>query len=292
MNKINNGNILFNYLANNCNPNGNPAEENMPRITSDGRIEVSDLRLKRYIRDELIRNGHEVYVSKILDGKSSLSNNAKHIMSKDRVKNSSHLHEFTDVRMFGGVYAKTGDKYHLTGPIQFSYGNSFEQDVEIIESKIITTFKTSEGKDNSVGSMGKDYRIKSATIGFDGSISARNAEHTGMTTEDLDLFDEAMEYGIIMSKSRSKRGQFPLVYMRLEYNDGVSFFSRNLTEFISQKDDSQDYSELMIYLSEIEDKIKKVYLVYDKRYFTQNIEPLQNIFGERLFAKEFFAKIK
>jgi len=111
-----------------------------------------------------------------------------------------------------------------------------------------------------------------------------------MTTEDLDLFDESMEYGIIMSKSRSKRGQFPLIYMRLEYNNGVSFFSRNLTEFVEQKEDGQDYSELMIYLSEIEDKIKKVYLVYDKRYFTQNIEPLQNIFGERLFAKEFFAK--
>ena len=291
MSKINNGNILNIYLAKNCNPNGNPAEENMPRITSDGRIEVTDLRLKRYVRDYLIDElGEEVYVSKILDGKSSLSNKAKHIMAKDRVKSSDQLIEFTDVRMFGGVFPKEKDKYHLTGPIQFAFGNSFEKDVEIIETKIITTFKTKDDKDSSVGSMGKDYRIKSATIGFDGSISARNAEHTGMTTEDLDLFDESMEYGIIMSKSRSKRGQFPLIYMRLEYNNGVSFFSRNLTEFVEQKEDGQDYSELMIYLSEIEDKIKKVYLVYDKRYFTQNIEPLQNIFGERLFAKEFFAK--
>jgi len=290
MSKINNGNILNIYLAKNCNPNGNPAEDNMPRVSSDNRIEVTDLRLKRYVRDYLIDIGNEVYVSKILDGKSSLNHKAKHIMADKRTESSEQLTEFIDIRLFGGVFPKSKDKYNLTGPIQFGFGYSFEKDVEIIESQIITTFKTSDDKDSSVGSMGKDYRIKSATIGFDGSISAGNAEHTGMTTEDLDLFDEAMEYGIIMSKSRSKRGQFPLVYMRLEYNDGVSFFSRDLTEFVEQKEDGQDYSELMEYLSEIEDKVKTVYLVYDKRYFAQNINPLENIFGERLIAKEFFAK--
>jgi len=54
MSNINNGNILNIYLAKNCNPNGNPAEDNMPRISFDNRIEVTDLRLKRYVRDYLI----------------------------------------------------------------------------------------------------------------------------------------------------------------------------------------------------------------------------------------------
>ena len=289
MSNINNGNILNIYLAKNCNPNGNPAEDNMPRISFDNRIEATDLRLKRYVRDYLIDIGKDIYVSKILSGKSSLAIGAKHIMADKRIEKSDQLPEFIDVRLFGGVFPKKKDNCHLTGPIQFGFGYSFEKDVDVIETQIITTFKTSEDNDGSVGSMGKDYRIKSATIGFDGTISAENAKHTGMTTDDLDLFDEAMEYGVIMSKSRSKRGQFPLVYMRIEYNDGVKFFSRDLTEFISQEEDSQDYSELMEYLSEIENKIKTVYLVYDKRYFSDNIEPLQNIFGERLIAREFFA---
>jgi len=285
----NNGNIYFAFLAEDSNPNGNPSEDNMPRTSFDNRIQVTDLRLKRDVRDELIRDGHEVYVSKIFDGKSSLSHKAKHIMAKDRVVKSDQLTEFIDIRLFGGVFPKAKDKYNLTGPIQFGFGNSFEQDVEIVETQIITTFKTSDDKDGSVGSMGKDYRVNSATIGFHGTISAENAIHTGMTTEDLDSFDDAMEYGMVSNNSRSKMGRYPLVYMRLEYKDGVRFFSRNLTKFVSQKDGSQDYSELIKYLTKIENKVKKVYLVYDESYFSECIEQLKSIFNERLVAKEFFA---
>jgi len=293
MSNINNGNILNVYLAENCNPNGNPSEDNMPRISFDNRIEVTDLRLKRDVRDYFISNGKEIYVSKLLDGKSSLDKGAKHIMADKRIETSDHLSEFVDVRLFGGVFPKSKDNRHLTGPIQFGFGYSFEKDVDIIETQIITTFKTSEDNDGSVGSMGKDYRVSSATIGFHGTISAENAKHTSMTIDDLDSFDEAMEYSLIMNKSRSKMGRYPLIYMRLEYNDDKMFFSRNLTSFISQKDGSQDYSGLIEYLTKIENKIKTVYLVYDETYFNEYIEHLGNVFGERLKAKEFFAdKVK
>ena len=51
----NNSEILFIYDAKMCNPNGDPDDENKPRMDYDRNINlVSDLRLKRYIRDYLM----------------------------------------------------------------------------------------------------------------------------------------------------------------------------------------------------------------------------------------------
>lgn len=72
-NKINNSEILFIYDAKDCNPNGDPDNENKPRIdVRTQRNLVSDVRLKRYIRDYFLSvssSGKDVFVSKV-DGKT------------------------------------------------------------------------------------------------------------------------------------------------------------------------------------------------------------------------------
>ena len=49
--RVKNSEILFIYEATNTNPNGDPDNENKPRVDSRGYVEVTDLRLKRFIRD-------------------------------------------------------------------------------------------------------------------------------------------------------------------------------------------------------------------------------------------------
>jgi CRISPR-associated protein Csh2 len=52
---INNSDILFIYDAKLCNPNGDPDDENKPRMDYDTQTNlVSDVRLKRYLRDYLM----------------------------------------------------------------------------------------------------------------------------------------------------------------------------------------------------------------------------------------------
>ena len=63
---INNSQILYLYDAKLCNPNGDPDEENRPRMDYERELNlVSDLRLKRYIRDYLLDKDHPLYVQKV-----------------------------------------------------------------------------------------------------------------------------------------------------------------------------------------------------------------------------------
>ena len=68
--KINNSDILFIYDAKMCNPNGDPDDENKPRMDYETETNlVSDVRLKRYIRDYLEEKGKPIFVAKV-DGKT------------------------------------------------------------------------------------------------------------------------------------------------------------------------------------------------------------------------------
>ncbi len=65
----NNSDFLFLYEAINCNPNGDPDQENKPRMDyeTDTNL-VTDTRLKRYIRDYFQSQGKDIFVS-MEDGK-------------------------------------------------------------------------------------------------------------------------------------------------------------------------------------------------------------------------------
>lgn len=69
----NNSDFLFIYEAVNCNPNGDPDQENKPRMDYDtNRNLVTDVRLKRYIRDYLTNEGNSVFVDLESDAKVTM----------------------------------------------------------------------------------------------------------------------------------------------------------------------------------------------------------------------------
>lgn len=58
-----NSDFLFLYEATQCNPNGDPDQENKPRMDYDTDTNlVTDTRVKRYVRDYLKMMGHEIFV--------------------------------------------------------------------------------------------------------------------------------------------------------------------------------------------------------------------------------------
>ena len=144
--------------------------------------------------------------------------------------------------MFGAVFAETGGADHLTGPIQFNWGHSLNKVTGPMESSGITshfqTGKITEEGESTKGSgaMGKDYRVDYSLIAFHGIISAKRAEHTSLTDEDIDLFDDAMIKAIpLEATTRSKTGQCPLLYIRIEYNT-PEFFSGDLRRYAKVTD--------------------------------------------------------
>ncbi|WP_094228548.1 type I-B CRISPR-associated protein Cas7/Csh2 [Methanolobus psychrotolerans] len=250
-----NSDVLFIYDARMCNPNGDPDDENKPRMDySRSRNIVSDVRLKRYIRDYLgdYKNS-TIFVSKnegvTVNAKESL-NNILDKKNQDKIDSSEvklFLDKAIDVRMFGAIvpdvtFKESKANVIFTGPIQFNWGYSLNKVTGPMESNGITSHfhsgKTNEDGEStkSAGAMGKDYRVDYSLIAFHGIISAKRAEYTNLNEKDIGLFDDAMIHAIpLEATTRSKIGQYPLLYIRIEYNS-PGFLLGDLRKYVKIAD--------------------------------------------------------
>ena len=225
---MNNSDILFIYDAKMCNPNGDPDEENRPRMDYPTQTNlVSDVRLKRYIRDYLQEKGNILYVQKGDAGETV--NASVRIQQALGQKKAAKLSEedlqklldmLIDVRLFGATMPikleGKGQSIAYTGPVQFNWGYSLNK-VYLLDSKSITShFSSESGKEQ--GAIGKDYRVKYSLIAFHGVISGYNAKKTALKEEDVAMLDESILKAIPLHATRSKMGQEPRLYIRVEYN--------------------------------------------------------------------------
>jgi len=280
-----NSEILFLYDARLCNPNGDPDEENRPRMDYDtGRNLVSDVRLKRYLRDYWLVKGQDIWVRQVeeegeertisakqridLLAKEFGAKNAKEVSGKPEFKEWL-LNRLKDVRLFGatmpiGEEGARGASITLTGPVQFSWGYSLHP-VEILPSSTITsTFAGRErGEKGEYGTMGKDWRVKYSFIAFYGLVSAWRAEKTNLTEEDVHDLDNALLSALpLQATTRSKIGQTPRLILRLEYVDGETFLG-DLRDYVDlEVTNTEGISELTDFELDTE---KLVRLVVNKR---------------------------
>jgi len=198
------------FTAKNANPNGDPLGGNRPRTTSDGLGEVSDVCLKRKIRNRLQEMGNEIFVQSDennSDGKKSLSerfNSFLSSISKEDQKGKDIVaakacKQWIDVRSFGQVFAfKKGDDVDevslgIRGPVTIQ--SAFSVEPIIIESiqitKSVNSETTKDGKKSS-DTMGMKHRVSRAVFVAYGSISPQLAEKTGFSDEDAEKVKTAL----------------------------------------------------------------------------------------------------
>ncbi|MHA1796034.1 MAG: type I-B CRISPR-associated protein Cas7/Csh2 [Promethearchaeota archaeon] len=298
---MNNSEILFIYDAQMCNPNGDPDEENRPRMDYATQTNlVSDVRLKRYIRDYLQEKGFDLYVQKGEKGKTvDASGRIKEVLNRDKLEKLTEqdlnliLEKLIDVRLFGATMPikleGKGQSIAFTGPVQFNWGYSLNK-VYLLDSQSITSHFSS-GEAQEQGTIGKDYRVKYSLIAFHGVISGYNARNTGLKEEDIALLDEAIVKAIPLHATRSKVGQEPRLYLRVEYNsDGfilgdfrkwlklVKVDNKKDEELFSVKDIQLDVSQLIDELKNVQGQIEQVYLWHDKNLnLTGNINEIPGL---------------
>jgi CRISPR-associated protein Cas7/Csh2, subtype I-B/HMARI len=229
--------VLFIYDAKLTNPNGDPDEENRPRMDeATGRNLVSDVRLKRYLRDYWLDRGYDVWVRRVdgatVDAKKRMDRlisdyNAetgqklkKSEATKDAQFLSWLLDRLIDARMFGATITLEKTSLSFTGPVQFSWGYSLNR-VEINPSATISSTFAGRDKDKGeYGTFGKDWRVVYSLIAFHGIVSAGRAVHTRLTEEDILALDRALIEAIPdQATTRSKIGQTPRLYLRIEYRE-------------------------------------------------------------------------
>lgn len=307
-----NSDILFLYDAKLTNPNGDADDENRPRMDYERSLNlVSDVRLKRYIRDYLQSKGHDIFVAKLEDKTLNATERLKELFKKyegkvnlnkiEKAEKDWVLDQLTDVRMFGATMpikseGSKGSSMIFTGPIQFNWGYSLNK-VDLVESSTITSHFSSESS-NERGSMGKDYRLYYSLIAFHGLISGGRAKQTRLTDKDIDELDKAVVRSIPLQATRSKVGQFPRLYVRVEYvNDQfVLGDMRDLLQ-LDRKDGLRSISEVEINIDNLVEKLGKVKDKIETIYFWQD-ESLQltskseggNL--EQLFPEELKSKLK
>lgn len=283
--------ILFLYETENANPNGDPLNENRPRYDSEeNRVLVSDVRLKRTIRDYWYEykgyngtDGKDIFVRETMyedKGKTFVSDGKRRAKAFQESKQTV-LDQCIDVRTFGGVLPLDKDSITLVGPTQFQMGKSLNK-TDIVTEQGTGAFASGDGKGQAT--FRTEYKVPYALIGFNGIVNEKAAAYSQMTDEDKALLLEGIWEGTKNLISRSKFGQTPLLLITVEYNEPYYIGGlRQRLKLITDKNEMQlrstddytlDVSVLMAELVSQKDKISSVTVRIDPRLKTS--QPLTN----------------
>jgi len=194
------------FSVKNANPNGDPLNGNRPRTDYDGFGEVSDVCIKRKIRDRLQDAGESIFVQsdeKKTDSMPSLkvrAESSEYGLGKDafNVKKTTAEEaarlanqKWIDVRSFGQLFAfksenKDGVSIPIRGPV--SVQSAFSVEPVSITSTQITKSVSGEGDGSKKSSdtMGMKHRVDNGIYVVFGGMTPQLADRTGFSDEDAD----------------------------------------------------------------------------------------------------------
>ena len=256
--------FLFLYDIRMANPNGDP-DENRPRRLPDGTFYVTDVRLKRFVRDWLKANGEQILVDRPEDAATNLAGRLRHFLdpkntpksvedlaekyrklAKDLANNKDEagrtvvdiiLKAFIDARLFGSSLAfKDWDiKAHpktLTGAVQMNMGEVLNraEEVDIAGTSI---FGSSEEK--TQGTFTTFYGLRYALIAFNGVANEHSAGQSMLSDADYGKFLHALWKsvgGAPTANTRSKTGQVPRLLLDVTYKSKSEFQFGRLMEYV------------------------------------------------------------
>ena len=289
--------ILFLWDGENWNPNGDMLNSNAPRVDEEtGVAEATDVRIKRTIRDELIKSeGADVVFIKeykrgenILDCKTAIRENSIDIKQSKEDLEKEILERFLDIRAFGGVLpisdkdemkkdsAITTAGVQFTGAVQFRMSKSLHK-VSVNHIKGTGAFASSydEGdtkKQKQQATFREEDFLSYALFATYGIMDNYNAKKTGFSEDDAQKIINALWFGTKNLITRSKMGQTPRFMLVITYKDDTFAGDlNNSIDLLAKKDEEAirnindytiDFSRLKGKLERYADSIEKIeYLV-------------------------------
>ena len=257
--------ILFLWDGENWNPNGDMLNSNAPRYDEISRKAlVSDVRIKRTIRDFLESQGEEIFVKEtytdkgLVDGKARV----KSLVGDSKNVEEAILQKCIDTRAFGGVFIVTGETHSLTGPMQFKMSKSLNE-TEIVYVKGTGAF-AGEGKKNKT--IREEYILPYAVFATYGIINALNSQKTQLSEEDVQKILSALWRGTKNLISRSKFGQMPRFLMRIIYKEPGVYIGGldNLLRLDTPKASELEIRSTADYTLDIEPIVREIEKYSDK----------------------------
>ncbi|WP_249977178.1 type I-C CRISPR-associated protein Cas7/Csd2 [Vreelandella olivaria] len=194
--------LLFDVT--NGNPNGDPDAGNLPRLdpeTNQGLI--TDVCLKRKIRNYVaLEKEHDAGYAIYMQEKSVLNNQHKKAYEALDIKPESKklpkeaekarqvtewmCNNFFDVRTFGAVMTTEVNSGQVRGPVQVAFASSIDPVIPM-EVSITRMAVTNEKDLEKERTMGRKHIIPYGLYRVHGYVSAKLAERTGFSEDDLAL---------------------------------------------------------------------------------------------------------
>lgn len=256
-----NSDFLFLFEAIQCNPNGDPDQENKPRMDYDTHTNlVTDVRIKRYIRDFLKQQGQEIFVDAESEAKVSMDEKMRSTLIRlwpddEKVKlliNDDALFkaylgqkgataEETAKKMTDKKANKDVNRAILAGLVRHMFidvrmfGSAFAVEgfnksytgpiqlnwgYSLNKVFLLDSDTISSIMNDGNSTFGKDYRVKYSLLAFHGAINKATAATTGLEDHDVELFRSAIWNSLSANPTRSKLNQYPKLYVEIVYNDG------------------------------------------------------------------------
>ncbi len=191
----------------NANPNGDPLNGNRPRTNYEGLGEISDVCIKRKVRNRLMQMGEAILIQSD-DNKSDDCNSIKAridasgLKTDDKAFKSKACAQWFDVRAFGQIFPFKGKakgdgvSIPVRGPVSVHPAFSLEA-VAVTSTQITKSTnleETDKGK-RGADTMGMKHRVDRGIYVFYGSINAQLASDTtgtGFSDSDALKIKEAL----------------------------------------------------------------------------------------------------
>lgn len=248
-----------------ANANGDPLSGNMPRTNAANQGLISDVAIKRKIRNRMQDLGHTIFVQandRIEDGLNSLEKRFKTQFTgkeSDEEINEKANQLWMDVRSFGQVFTYLKDRsFAIRGPVSVSMAKSLEP---IIISSLQITRSTNGVEPKKAGgrssdTMGTKHFVDYGVYVIKGSINPNFAEKTGFSNEDAEVIKEVL-VSLFENDASSARPEGSMrvreVFWFTHSNKLGNVSSArvfDLIEFDKEKQDKDSYDDYSIHLNQ------------------------------------------
>jgi CRISPR-associated protein Csh2 len=288
-NSIEKSEILFLYEGKFTVPNGDPFTGEQRYDDETKHILVSDVRIKRFVRDYFIdkyqnRGDYKVFVyndkSQIAEGSKESGASARmQTLWGDRKPKDKKLiesaalkvlQECIDVRLFGGISTEKDAAVNITGPVQFGLLNPSLNKADLRIHQNTSVFSSSA--DKSRGAIGTTTVVPYALNQIHGWVNPYSAQNSGLKEEDINELFSALWNSINNANTRSKSNQSSVLLIQIVYNNANDklYGTDKLISINSDKEEEQiremsdytfEFSQLVTAVAS--DKVKEI------RYYTE-----------------------
>jgi CRISPR-associated protein Csh2 len=297
--------ILFLYESSYSVPNGDPFTSEQRYDEETKKVLVSDVRIKRFIRDHFDERGEDVYVidkRRGIEGEKGSGAALRMLALKDQFKDDESvmsevkgkkrqdavkiLQKCIDVRLFGGISTEEKDAVNLTGAVQFALLNPSLNKVDLRMHQNTSVFSSSEEKTR--GAIGTTTVVPYSLNQIHGWINPYSAKQTGLKQDDITEMFKALWASINNANTRSKSNQNSLLLLQIIYADANKklYGVDRLIKLTAEKQEEQIRSseDYKLDFSKLKEMISQSDAVKQVNFYTESSDVRKELEGANKFS--------